>query len=86
MHSRIDIVMMNVQNLLIAMMGDTYSNMSVEAEKIWKLEKSRIIFSIEQEMSSEERESEENRYWVTLNGKKYVQVEEEDKSHFSNFE
>jgi hypothetical protein len=72
------IVVILLLNLLIAEMGDTYSKGIDEADRSWLLERARIIFSIEHEMSSEERQSEENRYWVTINGLRYIQVEEID--------
>ncbi|CAF3390913.1 unnamed protein product [Rotaria socialis] len=69
-------------NLLIAMMGDTYGNIIEGATQIWHLEQARIVFAIENEMSADERMLNENKYWTTIDGKRYLQVEEVDKDCF----
>lgn len=46
------------------------------------LERARIIFAIENEMSWEERKSDKNKYWTTIDGQRYLQVEEIDKDCF----
>lgn len=48
-------------NLLIAMMGSTYSTISEAADKQWLLEWARIIYSLEHEMPVEQREK--LKYW-----------------------
>jgi hypothetical protein len=48
----------------------------------WHLERSRIIFAIEHEMSREERNSTENKYWSLIDGKRYLQVMVEERDHF----
>ena len=57
-------------NLLVAEMGDTYSKMVEDADRQWMLERARIIFSIEHEMSEEERSKEDNKYWISIGGKR----------------
>jgi len=61
-------------NLLIAMMGDTYSKIVDEAQQIWQLEQARILFSIENEMSKSERELELAGYQINIGGDLFVQV------------
>ena len=48
----------------------------------WHLERSRIIFAIEHEISHEERGKPSNKYWSVINGKRYLQVMVEDAQHF----
>ncbi len=50
-------------NLLIAMMGDTYTHVRAQAEDQWYLERTRIILQIEGKMSKSSRLSEGNCYW-----------------------
>ncbi|CAF2968451.1 unnamed protein product [Rotaria sp. Silwood2] len=61
-------------NLLIAMMGDTYGNVIEGATHIWHLERARIVFAIENEMSTDERMLDENKYWTNVDGKRYLQI------------
>eukprot|EP01012_Entosiphon_sulcatum_P056654 TRINITY_DN80352_c0_g1_i1.p1 TRINITY_DN80352_c0_g1~~TRINITY_DN80352_c0_g1_i1.p1 ORF type:complete len:802 (-),score=104.63 TRINITY_DN80352_c0_g1_i1:4-2382(-) len=61
-------------NLLVAMMGDTYANISHDAETQWHLERARIIFSLENEMSPETRSHPKNVYWTEMDGKRYMPV------------
>ena len=65
-------------NMLVAKMGDTYAKISDEAEARWRLELARMVLSMERSMSEEERKVEENKYWITLEGKRHLQVEEEE--------
>ena len=51
-------------NLLVAMMGDTYGEISQDADLEWQRERAGIIFSIEQNMSDEDRAQPEHKYWV----------------------
>ena len=46
------------------------------------LERTRIIFAIENEMSIDERKLDANKYWTNLDGERYLQVEEVDKNYF----
>ncbi|CAF1178130.1 unnamed protein product [Didymodactylos carnosus] len=69
-------------NLLIAMMGDTYGRLIGNATQIWCLERARIVYAIENEMSTEERNL--NRYWTIVDGERYFQVEEVNDKHFRN--
>ncbi len=46
------------------------------------MEQARIVFAIENEMSIDERKLDRNKYWTTINGKRYLQVEEVDQDHF----
>lgn len=50
-------------NLLIAMMGDTFEKINEAAEMQWHLERARIVFALENEMSREERQDPNNKYW-----------------------
>jgi len=63
-------------NLLIAMMGDTYGNVIEGATQIWHLERARIVYAIENEMSTEDRNLDKNKYWTNVDGQRYLQVEE----------
>lgn len=73
-------------NLLVAMMGDTYSMISEDAELEWMLQRASTIFSIEQNMSDEELCDEKIKYWVEIDGQKYLQIEEEIKGVFDEFQ
>ena len=73
-------------NLLVAMMGDTYGNIIEGATQVWHLERARIVFAIEGEMSTEERNLEGNKYWTNIDGERYLQVEEIDEKAFNEFE
>lgn len=80
------VVAIMLLNLLIAMMGDTYARISEDAEKQWRLQWARIIFSIENEMSLTEREDPANKYWTVIDKKRYLQVQEVDSGHFTRQE
>ncbi len=69
-------------NLLIAMMGDTYGNVIEGATELWHLERARIVFAIENEMSTKERNEDANKYWTTVDGERYLQVQEVNADHF----
>jgi hypothetical protein len=71
-------------NLLIAMMGDTYSRITEDAEKEWHLEWARIIYAIEDEMSYSERQQKTLEYATLIGGEKFLQVLEIDPDHYSN--
>jgi hypothetical protein len=46
------------------------------------LERARIVFAIESEMSTEERDLPTNKYWTNIDGERYLQVEEVDENAF----
>ena len=46
------------------------------------LERARIVFAIENEMSNEERNLPSNKYWTNIDGERYLQVEEVDDKAF----
>ena len=46
------------------------------------LERARIVFAIESEMSTEERDLPTNKYWTNVDGERYLQVEEVDDETF----
>jgi hypothetical protein len=46
------------------------------------LERARIVFAIENEMSTKERNLSENKYWTNIDGERYLQVEEVDDKVF----
>ncbi|KAJ9448389.1 hypothetical protein DIPPA_16327 [Diplonema papillatum] len=54
-------------NLLVAMMSSTYTEIQGEAEEVWRLQWTRLIFSIESEMSESERSHAGNCYWALIN-------------------
>lgn len=43
------------------------------------LERARIVFAIENEMSTAERNLAKNKYWTNVDGERYLQVEAIDK-------
>jgi transient receptor potential cation channel subfamily V protein 5 len=69
-------------NLLIAMMGDTYEKITESSEMQWRLERARIIFAIENEMSSTERDDPNNKYWTTVDGHRFLASIEVNEEHF----
>ncbi len=46
------------------------------------LERARIVFAIENEMSTEERNLPANKYWTNVDNERYLQVEEVDDKGF----
>lgn len=52
----------------------TFSRICLSTNSIYQW--ARIIASIENEMSAEERELPSNKYWTVVDGQKYLQVEE----------
>jgi len=46
------------------------------------LERARIVFAIENEMSTEERNLSTNKYWTNIDDERYLQVEEVDDTCF----
>lgn len=46
------------------------------------MERARIVFAIENEMSTEERNLPANKYWTNVDGERYLQVEEVDEKAF----
>ena len=48
------------------------------------LERARIVFAIENEMTTEERTLPSHKYWTNVDGERYLQVEEVDEKSFLN--
>lgn len=46
------------------------------------MERARIVFAIENEMSTEERNFPTNKYWTNVDDERYLQVEEVDDQCF----
>jgi len=46
------------------------------------LQRARIVFKIEKQMSKKQRNMELNRYWTVINGERYLQVEVIDNNCF----
>ena len=46
------------------------------------LERARIVFAIESEMDTEERNLPQNKYWTNVDGERYLQVEDVDEKAF----
>lgn len=46
------------------------------------MERARIVFAIENEMTAKERDSPGNKYWTNIDDERYLQVEEIDKKCF----
>ncbi|CAF4156657.1 unnamed protein product [Rotaria sordida] len=63
-------------NLLIAMMGDTYADVKKSATKLWHLERARTALDLESGIAKSERYLTNNKYWVDVQGKPYLQVEQ----------
>jgi len=63
-------------NILIAMMNDTYNKVSGMAEQEWRLERARIITSIEQELLRPPEGA--SKYWVEIAGQRYLQMQKEN--------
>jgi hypothetical protein len=84
--NRADIILANVVlvNLLVAMMGDTYSRVKEKADSQWMLERTRIILQIEATMSAADRLSEANKYYGLhpRTGTPFLQSESCDMEHF----
>eukprot|EP01121_Diplochlamys_sp_Union-15-3_P013257 TRINITY_DN4088_c0_g1_i5.p1 TRINITY_DN4088_c0_g1~~TRINITY_DN4088_c0_g1_i5.p1 ORF type:complete len:118 (-),score=9.81 TRINITY_DN4088_c0_g1_i5:38-391(-) len=62
-------------NMLIAMMGDTFSKVVGDADMQWHLEWARIILSIENELTPEERTSDKYKYWTEIGGQRYLLIQ-----------
>jgi hypothetical protein len=73
-------------NMLIAKMGDTYSRITEEAEHRFWLERARICLAIEGEDQKAIVEDESTQYWITegegLLQKRMLTVHETDKKHW----
>ena len=72
-------------NLLIAMMGDTYSRITEDAKGEWLMQRAQIIFSIESNMSDAQLSSSDYKYWVDVDGKRFLQLEEAIGDAFQEF-
>jgi hypothetical protein len=62
--------------------GDTYGKVSEQALQQWHLERARILFSIQNEMTPEERLSKRKCYWVHIDGKRFLQIVVFNESHY----
>ncbi|CAF3781223.1 unnamed protein product [Adineta steineri] len=71
-------------NLLIAMMGDTYADVKRSAKKLWHLERARIALDVESSMSTSERKLKAHKYWVEVQGERYLQVEQVNNELFKS--
>ncbi|CAF3382314.1 unnamed protein product [Rotaria sp. Silwood2] len=69
-------------NLLIAMMGDTYADVKKSAKRLWHLERARIALDLENGISMSKRHLNSNKYWVDVQGERYLQVEQVHDDHF----
>lgn len=63
-------------------MGDTYGKILDEADLQWLLERARITFSIQNEMSLQELKAPSYRYWTEINGERFLQVVSGSASHY----
>lgn len=70
-------------NLLIAMMGDTYTKVSTNAENKWRLERARVIMSIENEMTMADRQHPRNKYFVQIGLERFIHIYDNDEKHFA---
>ena len=66
------------------MMGSTYEEVKEKADHRWKLERARIIASLESEMQLHEFEEGQNRYYVRI--KKELVGDEGQNRRGSEFE
>eukprot|EP01126_Amoeba_proteus_P066188 TRINITY_DN952_c0_g2_i2.p1 TRINITY_DN952_c0_g2~~TRINITY_DN952_c0_g2_i2.p1 ORF type:complete len:675 (-),score=115.81 TRINITY_DN952_c0_g2_i2:153-2177(-) len=76
------VVTIMLLNILVAMMGSTFNAIYEDADKEWQVQWAKIIFSIENEMTDEERCQENCKYWCDIDGKRYLQVEDYDPSYY----
>eukprot|EP01126_Amoeba_proteus_P048002 TRINITY_DN5523_c0_g1_i1.p1 TRINITY_DN5523_c0_g1~~TRINITY_DN5523_c0_g1_i1.p1 ORF type:complete len:631 (-),score=144.40 TRINITY_DN5523_c0_g1_i1:133-2025(-) len=76
------VVTIMLLNILVAMMGSTFNAIYDDADKEWQVQWAKIIFSIENEMTDEERCSQDSKYWCDIAGKRYIQVEDYDPTHY----
>jgi len=63
-------------NLLIAMMGDTFGQTKDDADKVWHMSYADIIVSLESEMTRKEWDDPKKRYWMDIDGRRWLQIEE----------
>lgn len=71
-------------NVLVAMFGDTYSRVTENADKDWRLERARITLSVERAMSRAARVSESCKYWTVMGQRAYLLVDEKNDAVFAN--
>eukprot|EP01126_Amoeba_proteus_P057560 TRINITY_DN7331_c0_g3_i7.p1 TRINITY_DN7331_c0_g3~~TRINITY_DN7331_c0_g3_i7.p1 ORF type:complete len:400 (+),score=69.62 TRINITY_DN7331_c0_g3_i7:494-1693(+) len=76
------VVTIMLLNILVAMMGSTFNAIYDDADKEWQIQWAKIIFSIENELTDEERMA--NKYWCEIDGKRYLQIEDFDPSHYDS--
>lgn len=58
-------------------LGEEYQRVSEEAEQQWRLERARIIHSIQSEFLVTSNSSGD--FWIEMNGERFLQVEKLDK-------
>jgi hypothetical protein len=73
-------------NLLIAMLGDTYSRIHEIADSQYQMERSRIMLSLERSMNAADRLQPSRKYWNIQSDRPFLHVEEKDDSVFANSE
>ena len=76
------VILIVLLNLLIARMGDTYNRIARNSERRWLLERYRIIQRIQSDLGIENRRGHPGRYWVVVEGKPYLQVEERNGDYY----
>ncbi|CAF1286693.1 unnamed protein product [Rotaria sordida] len=60
------------------MMGDTYADVKKSAKKLWHLERARIALYLESGIVKSERHLTNNKYWIDVQGERYLQVEQKN--------
>jgi len=68
-------------NILIAALGDTYGDVKDNAQEEWHLAYAKIILGIEKKLSH--RKLQNCEYWTMINNKRYLQVQDVDRSYFA---
>jgi hypothetical protein len=76
------VVSIMLLNILIAMMGETYGTVVEEADKQWALERARIMYSIQNELTLGEINSPKYRYWTEVGNKQFLQDISASDKHF----
>ena len=77
------VVSIVILNIFVAMLSSTYVRISEDADKQWLLERARITFAIQNEMSSSELNAPHYRYWTEIKGMRYLQVIAPDTEHYT---
>jgi len=69
-------------NLLIAMMANTYTQISERSQQEWLLAYAQIITEIEKEMTGGAFRGDNLKYWVNYKNARYMLCQEEDPTYF----